>query len=207
MPSLRTVPGYPWFKAAVFALLALNAGIFLSSGTFREGLDSIAWLTLLALFELETGWGKLGRTPFLANTHSVLQDQKKGPDKVCVPFSAIFAVHGFRLAALAAVGAAAAGFLYNMEWLDATNSGLWIAVVALLELEVRHPATVTVHRARFITAVVTLYSGLAALVLVWLWRGEWFDAYDAALWLVAFATIEMNVLKAAQRTVVEVRSG
>ena len=184
VPSLRTAPGYPWFKAAVVALLALNAGIFLSSGTFRDGLDSIAWLTLLALFELETSAG-----------HMI----PAGP--------AIAAVHGFRLAALAAVGAAAAGFLYNMEWLDATNSGLWIAVVALLELEVRHPATVTVHRARFITAVVTLYSGLGALVLVWLWRGEWFDAYDAALWLVAFATIEMNVLKAAQRTIVEVRSG
>jgi hypothetical protein len=78
---------WSWFKAAVFALLALNTGIFLRSGTFSEGLDSIAWLTLLALFELETGWGKLGRTPFLANTHSVLRDQKEGPEKVCVPIS------------------------------------------------------------------------------------------------------------------------
>ena len=39
----------------MFALLALNTGIFLGSGTLSEGLDSIAWLTLLALFELETG--------------------------------------------------------------------------------------------------------------------------------------------------------
>jgi hypothetical protein len=186
---------YSWFKAAVFVLLALNTGIFLRSGTFSEGLDSIAWLTLLALFELETGWGKLGRTPFLANTHSVLRDQKKGPEKVCVPFSVIAAVHGARFAALAAVGAAAAGFLYNNDWLDAANSMLWIAVVALLELEIRRPATVVVHRARFTAAAATLYSGLGALVLVWLWRGEWFDAYDAALWLVAFATIEINVLR------------
>ena len=168
----------------MFALLTLNAGIFLSSGTFNEGLDSIAWLTLLALFELETGFAHAPRAG-----------------------TAIAIVHGLRLAALAAVGAAAAGFLYNNEWLDAANSGLWIAVVALLELEVRRPATVAVHRARFMAAVVTLYSGLGALVLVWLWRGEWFDAYDAALWLVAFATIEMNVLEAAQRTDVEARSG
>jgi len=167
----------------VFALLALNAGIFLSSGTFSEGLDSIAWLTLLALFELETGFGNGLRT---------------GP--------AISAVHGIRLAALAAVGVAAAGFLYNKEWLDAANSGLWIAVVALLELEVRRPATVAVHGARFMAAVVTLYSGLGALVFVWLWRGEWFDGYDAALWLVAFATIEVNVLEAAQQADVEARS-
>ena len=168
----------------MFALLTLNAGIFLSSGTFNEGLDSIAWLTLLALFELETGFAHAPRAG-----------------------TAIAIVHGLRLAALAAVGAAAAGFLYNNEWLDAANSGLWIAVVALLELEVRRPATVAVHRARFMAAVVTLYSGLGALVFVWLWRGEWFGAFDAALWLVAFATIEMNVLEAAQRTDVEARSG
>ena len=168
----------------MFALLTLNAGIFLSSGTFNEGLDSIAWLTLLALFELETGFGHAPRAG-----------------------TAIAIVHGLRLAALVAVGTAAAGYLYNNEWLDAANSGLWIAVVALLELEVRRPATVALHRARFMAAVVTLYSGLGALVLVWLWRGEWFDAYDAALWLVAFATIEMNVLEAAQRTDVEARSG
>ena len=184
MPSLRSAPGYPWFKAALFALLALNTGIFLRSGTLREGLDSIAWLTLLALFELETGFGQVLRAR-----------------------NFIAAVHGIRFAALAAVGAAAAGFLYNTEWLDAANSGLWIAVVALLELEIRRPATVAVHRVRFTAAAATLYSSLGALVLVWLWRGEWFDAYDAALWLVAFAMIEMNVLAAAQRAGVEVRSG
>ena len=168
----------------MFALLALNTAIFLISGALVAGLDSIAWLTLLAFFELETGFGHVLRA---------------GP--------AIAAVHGIRLAALAAVGAAVAGFLYNKEWLDAVNSGLWIAVVALLELEVRRPAIVAVHRARFAGAAATLYSGLGALVFVWLWRGEWFDAYDAALWLVAFATIELNVLEAAQRTDVEARPG
>jgi hypothetical protein len=168
----------------VFALLALNTGIFLRSGTFSAGLDSIAWLTLLALFELETGFGHVLRA---------------GP--------AIAAVHGVRFAALAAVGAAAAGFLYNKEWLDAANSGLWIAVVALLELEIRRPATVAVHRARFTATAATLYSGLGALVLVWLWRGEWFDGYDAALWLVAFATIERNVFEAAQQAGVEACTG
>ena len=159
----------------MFALLVVNTGIFLVSGTLSEGLDSIAWLALLALFELETGFGRVLRA---------------GP--------AIAAVHGVRFAALAAVGAAAMGFLYNNEWLDAANSGLWIAVVVLLEVEVRRPAAVAVHRALFTAAAATLYSGLGLLVLVWLWHGEWFDAYDAALWLVAFATIEMNVLEAAQ---------
>lgn len=165
-----------WLKGAVFALLVLNTGIYLASGTLSEGLDSIAWLVLLGLFQLETGF----RETLNAR-------------------SAITAVHAIRLAALAAVAAAATGFLYNHEWLDAANSALWIAVVVLLEVGVRRPAAVAAYRARFTAAAAALYSGLGALALVWAWRGDWFDAYDAALWLAAFATIEMNILEASRR--------
>lgn len=73
----------PWFKAAVFVLLACNAALFSVAGTLSEGLDSIAWLTLL--------------------------------------------------------------------------------------------------------------------IPAWAWSGEWFDAHDAALWLVAFVAIEINVLSGASR--------
>lgn len=168
--------GQLWFKAGVFALLVLNAGTYLLSGTLSEGIDSIAWLTLLALLELETGSGRALRAG-----------------------AAIATVHGIRLAALAAVGIAAAGFLYNEEWLDAANSALWIAVVVLLELGVRRPAAVSTHRACYTATAAVLYAGLGALAFVWLWRGEWFAAYDAALWLIAFATIEMNVLETVRR--------
>ncbi|MBX3676037.1 MAG: hypothetical protein KF853_03335 [Rhodocyclaceae bacterium] len=34
------------------------------------------------------------------------------------------------------------------------------------------------------------------LAVVWAWRGDWLDAWDALLWLVAFFAIEMNVLGA-----------
>lgn len=167
---------YSWFKAVVFALLVLNTGTYLASGSFSEGLDSIAWLALLALFLLETGLGDALRA---------------GP--------AITAVHAIRLIALAAVGAAAAGYFYEREWLDAANAGLWITVVVLLEFGVRRPNTVAAHRVRFTVAAAALYAGLIAIALVWLARGELFDAYDAALWLIAFAIIEMNVLEAARR--------
>jgi hypothetical protein len=174
------------FKAVVFALLLLNTGIYLSSGSVSEGLDSIAWLTLLALFQLEI----LGRTQFLPG---------EWVEKLCASqFSAITAVHAIRIIAIAAIGAAAAGFVYEGEWLDAANAGLWIAVVVLLEFGVRRPAAVAAHRMPFTFAAAALYAGLIAIVFAWLWRGEVFDAYDAALWLVAFATIEMNVLKAAR---------
>lgn len=165
------MPWYPWFKAAVFVLLAANTAVYAATGTASEALDSVAWLVLLAAFELETGLGGRFAEGRLA---AVLR--------------------GVRLAAAAAIFAAGIGYVLDGEWLDAANIGLWIAVVALLETEVRYPAFVAGQRARFTAAAAALYSGLAILVLVWLWQGDWFDAYDAALWLVAFATIEVNVL-------------
>jgi hypothetical protein len=170
-PASTAAPWYPWFKAAVFGLLAANGAFYVFTGTASEGLDSAAWLTLLLAFELETGFG--GR--FAAGRLAA-------------------ALRAVRLIAAAAIFTAGVGYVLNREWLDAANIGLWIAVVALLESEVRYPALAAAQRARFTAAVATLYCGLAILVLVWLWQGDWFDAYDAALWLVAFATIELNVV-------------
>ena len=54
-----------------------------------------------------------------------------------------------RIAAVLAIGAAAIGYLHERAWLDALNAWLWIAVVVLLEFEVRKPDAVRAHRARF----------------------------------------------------------
>ena len=163
---------YPWFKAAVFGLLAVNTAAYVATGTVGEALDSAAWLTLLLAFELETGLGGRFAEGRLAA-----------------------ALRGVRLVAAAAIFAAGIGYVLDREWLDAANVGLWMAVVALLETEVRYPAFVAGQHARFTAAAAALYSGLAILVLVWLWQGDWFDAYDAALWLVAFMTIELGLLR------------
>jgi hypothetical protein len=166
---------YPWFKAALFGLLAWNTAVYALTGTASEALDSAAWLTLLLAFELETGLG----ARFVEGRWAAV-------------------LRAVRLVAAAAIFAAGIGYVRDAEWLDAANIGLWIAVVALLELEVRYPALVAAQRTQCTAAAVTLYSGLAILVLAWLWQGDWFDAYDAALWLVAFATIEINVLGIAK---------
>jgi hypothetical protein len=176
--------GYPWFKAAVFGLLACNTAVFLATGTASEALDAAAWLVLLASFELETGLnGRFREAP--------------GP--------AIF--RGVRLGAAVAILAAAIGYVGGGEWLDAINIGLWIAVVALLEFEIRRPLAVAAHRARFAAATMLLYAGLGVPILVWAGRGEWFDAYDALLWLVAFATIEIDVFRFARQVTAGSPSG
>ena len=161
-------------RVAVFALLTCNTAYFLYAGTLSKGLDAIAWLVLLALFALETGFAAHLRAP-----------------------RATLAVRTLRLIAAAGVCVAGIAYVLEEDSLDAVNTALWIAVVVLLEVEVRHPREVARLRAGFTAAAAALYAALAVLVLIWGWRSEWFDAYDALLWLIAFATIEMDVLAVA----------
>jgi hypothetical protein len=169
-------PSYWCLKAAVFALLAGNAAIYLLSGTVSEALDATAWLALLVLFELETDFG-----------------ERIGEGRGAT------AIRGVRLLAAAAVVAAAIGYVREREWLDAVNSGLWIAIVVLLEVQVRYPRAAALHRAGFAAAATIFYAGLGTLVFAWMWQGEWFDAYDALLWLTALVIIEMNILQNLRR--------
>ena len=161
-------------RVAVFALLCCNTAYYLYAGTLSKGLDAGAWLVLLALFMLETGFAAHVRTP-----------------------RAALAMRAGRVAAAAGICMAGIGYVLEQDALDTVNTALWIAVVVLLEIEVRHPRQVARMRKGFTAAAAALYTGLAILVLMWGWCGEWFDAYDALLWLIAFATIEMDVLAGA----------
>lgn len=167
---------YLLFEATVYTLLAANAVYFLFVRTATEALDSVAWLTLLILFEVETRW----------------------PGFTAAPRTVSFA-RALRPAAAAAIVVSTLAYAYHHRWLDAFNSALWVAVVALLEAEVRYARALALHRQAFRATAMLLYGALASLVVLWLVRKEWFDAYDAALWLIAFATIENDVLTARER--------
>ena len=167
-------PPHRGLRIAIFALLFCNTAYYLFAGTLSKFLDAAAWLVLLALFALETGLAGGIRTR-----------------------AAAIAVRGTRLAAAAAICAAGIIYVVAKDWLDALNTGLWIAIVVTLEFEVRRPLAVARRRLLFVATATLLYAGLATLVFAWAWRGEWFDAYDALLWLMAFALIEMDLLRAA----------
>lgn len=164
-------------RPALFALLAVNAAIYATMGRLAEGLDAIAWFALLVLFELETRWPDWTRRARNAAALDLL-----------------------RLIAAASIAFAAAIFLREGEWLDALNAWLWIGVVAVLELEVRAPALIARHRRAVNRASMALYAALAAVALAWLAQGQWFDGYDAVLWIAAFALIEMDLLSATAGT-------
>lgn len=163
------------FKWTVYALLAANVVLYGLHGTPNEQVDTGAWVVLLLLFEWETGGWWLGaRTRLL--------------------------VHALRLLASLAVVSACASYAMQREWLDFANALAWLGVVIALELEVRVPP----RRRRFHAArralTLGLYAALAAFLAAWLAIGlaerdaaAWLDAWDAALWLLAFAVIELNV--------------
>lgn len=158
-------------KPVIFALLGVNAVIYASAGRLSEGLDALGWFALLALFEIETRYPRWTQLPRHAPVLGLL-----------------------RLIATASIAVAAFAYVREKEWLDATNAWLWISIVAVLELEVRAPAFVANHRPHIMLASVALYCALAVVALAWFVQGEWFDGYDAVLWIAAFALIEMDLL-------------
>jgi hypothetical protein len=159
-------------KLAIFALLAFNVGTYAYSGTLTQAVDSAAWLILLALFVLETA-----HNPRLSGR------------------TATAGIRAIRLVAALAIPLAAIRYVQERQWLDAANAWLWIAVVVLLEIELRFSAAVQRRRAAFAGVAAALYTALAGAVAAWAWRGEWFDAYDALLWLAAFVMIELDALR------------
>jgi hypothetical protein len=170
--SLAAIAHTPAYRGALYALLVANALYFAWHGTRSEALDAAAWLVLLALFDVETRWPEWLRS---RRRRALLRLT--------------------RLAAAAGVITAMAGYTIEEDVLDAVNSVLWIAVVILLEAEVRFAELVSKARSALTAAAVLLYGGLAVLVVLWAVQGLWFDAYDALLWLIAFATLELNVLR------------
>jgi len=163
-------------QSCLYGLLAINTVWFFIIAPWTKGLDSLAWFTLLMLFALETA-----NRPWLEKMHA------RG------------LVHLLRFSAAIAITVSAFGYVQQQAWLDAINMGLWILVVILLECELRFAQWVAGHRRLFTRSAFVLYGAIAALIPLWALRGEWFDAYDAALWLIAFALIEMDALKLGAR--------
>jgi hypothetical protein len=160
------------WKPLLLAALTCNAAYYAIAGTTSKAVDAAAWLVLLVLFEIEA---QLAHARLRAGLKSALR--------------------AGRLLAAAGVFAATIGYVFEDDAIDAVNSALWIAVVVLLEVEFRRPELVAGARRVFAAVAFTLYGSLAVLVLIWTWRREWFDAYDAALWLIAFATIELEAVR------------
>ena len=157
---------YPAFKLAILVLLTLNFIIYAVFDTWVKAVDALVWLGLLILYEMEANGIALERQALL---------------------------HRIRTGLIMIVPLIFLAYLDGKEWLDVVNSLFWFALIALLESEVRWPEKVIEHSHAYWLATVIVFTGLLALVFAWLWKKAWLDAYDAGLWLAAFATIEVDI--------------
>src|SRR5215211_4159931 len=87
------------FKPLLFVLLAADTLYFVVAGTTSKAVDAAAWLTLLALFEAETSFGRL-----------------------FVTLRSRIVLRAVRLVAAAGVFAATIGYVFEDNVLDAVNS-------------------------------------------------------------------------------------
>lgn len=162
---------YPKFKLAIVILITLNAVIYAIADTLTSAVDALAWLMLLMLYELEAN----GAAPMAENT-----------------------MHRIRNVLIVVIALVFSSYIHDNEWLDVVNSALWFLLIALLELEVRWPDTVSKYRQNYWLATVTVFAGLIAMVIAWAWQSAWLDVYDASLWIVAFAAIEVDIFQLLQ---------
>lgn len=93
--------------------------------------------------------------------------------------------------------------IIGLAWVDVINAGVWLLVVAVLEIDVwlqeHERLEGFAYRASNLAKFV-LYSTLLGAAIYWGFKGDFVDFWDAFLWLVAFVFIELNVFEWRQES-------
>jgi hypothetical protein len=95
----------------------------------------------------------------------------------------------------------------GLAWIDVINSGVWLFVVLVLEIDVwlqEHQRYEGLALKLSTAAKVVLYSTLLYAAVYWGVKGDFVDFWDAFLWLVAFVFIELNIFEWRQEDYEEV---
>lgn len=98
----------------------------------------------------------------------------------------------------------------ELAWIDVINAGAWLGVVVILEVDVWFQLKgllegMLLKVSKLIKAI--LYSSLLGCAVLWGFLGGFLDFWDAFLWLVAFAFIEMNLFQWQQETLEQEQAG
>jgi hypothetical protein len=166
------------FKYTVYALLVVNVALLFRAGGPDEfipykAVDQVGWLLILGVFEWET------RNP-----------DRDGRRRIGGwPVAIELLGYAFALFALG-------NYIVDRIGLDIVNSIVWLAISAMIWLDIMVPvaADTAVHRRRT-RAKLALYAGVFGCAVLWGIEGALLDFYDAALWILCFFAIEMNLLR------------
>ena len=159
-------------KLGLLLLLVTNATLFLTRGEYNDSFDSMAWIVLMVLYEVETG-----NLPLLR------------PSIPHLPW--------IRQVAVGVVVLAELSYLIEGAWLDGLYSLLWLLVVILFEIESRYPGKVETHPRLFRMAGLSLILGMMGVIGAWLLDGAYFNAYDGLIWSLAFLIIDLDLMASA----------
>jgi hypothetical protein len=172
------------FKCAVYGLLAFNLYLLIRIDLNAEVLDQIGWLILLGVFEWES-----------TTLHRDYRPREK-----------------LALGAAQAVGYVTVivgwiGYWLTSQWPEFVNATLWLCVVVLLFADVHWPAHFRspAWRLRSLLKLAT-YGGLVGCAVYWAVHGDLLDFYDAVLWIVCFAAVELNIFSFEQKVEEGLRS-
>jgi hypothetical protein len=103
----------------------------------------------------------------------------------------------------AAVDASGYRDILRLAWVDVINSGVWLLVVVVLEIDVRLQERGRLRGTALLASTISkycLYSLLLLAAIYWGVKGDFVDFWDAFLWLVAFVLIELNVFEWRQES-------
>ncbi|MBD3843960.1 MAG: hypothetical protein IE909_19210 [Campylobacterales bacterium] len=170
---------YPYFKWSVYFLLFINMILFFKTQTITEGIESLAWLVLLMLFEWETT--QLNK-PYI----SVHEKRLVFVLKMIAYIFVVYSAYDYTTPE----------YIKENGKLDMYNTITWLLAVILIEYDVYFPGKY--YRTEWIIRnilKVILYSILFIVAVLWWIDGEFFDFYDAFLWIICFFFIELNILK------------
>jgi len=151
------------------ALLANVGAFFVAAESWHapKAIDQIGWIIILAVFEWETR--RLDRGVALTRISG-----------------------GALLAELAGYGCALYALWHYIgirDPVEIANALAWLAISALIWIDLFRPATAP-RRAllRWLLYAITLLCAI-----LWGVNGAWLDFWDAAIWIVCFFVIEINI--------------
>jgi hypothetical protein len=158
---------YPKVKLSIVALLSINAVLFLFLDTWLAALDAFAWLLLLISYEIEAY-------------------------SIDLPINSAYLTL-FRRAIIALLPIPVLGYILLGQGMETVNSMIWFVLIGVIEFKVGWPDYAIVYQNSLWGAQILLFLGLIAMAVLWAWMGDWLSAYDASLWIIAFAIIEADI--------------
>jgi hypothetical protein len=159
-------------KYFIFSVLVIDMLIYLWGSTLNEALDSVGWLLLLGTFEYES---------------ISLEKQYGSPWEKYLLMAVQTVGYGITLKVTITYG-------LTHEWLDLVNSILWLLVCATIAYDIYAPGEFGGTEWRIRNALkMALYMALVACAVTWGVEQAWLDFFDACLWIVCFAVVELNI--------------